>query len=339
LLSLLFTYLEHWRKKVSLSSHPYLKSDSGSLFPELAGFSPRHLLASSDLTPKEVRRILRLAKHLKYERSLSGTSVTPKPSRVLALIFEKPSLRTRFTFETAIYELGGMAIYLTKSDIDMGQRESVEDVAKNLSRWASAIVARLYKHETLCELAQHATVPVVNALTDREHPCQALADLLTIEEHLGQGPHRLVYIGDGNNVANSFATTGAMLGHTVVLCTPPGYEADPSCYAFPNVLRSHNPWEAVQDADAVYTDVWVSMGQEAEAEKRLKDFEGFQVNQELMQRAKAGAIFLHCLPARRGLEVSSEVIDGPRSVVFDQAENRLHTQKALLKLLLEGGLG
>ncbi len=323
---------------MSLSSHPFLKSQSGSLFPEFASFVPRHVLASSDLAPGEVRKILTLAKHLKYERSLLGASISPKPPRVLAMIFEKPSLRTRFTFETAIYELGGTAIYLTRNDIDMGQREPVKDVAQNLSRWASAIVARLYKHETLCELAQHSTVPVVNALTDKEHPCQALADLLTIEEHLGFGPHRLVYIGDGNNVANSFATTSAMLGHTVVLCTPPGYEADPSCYAFPNVVRSHNPREAVKDADAVYTDVWVSMGQEDETEKRLRDFEGFQVDKELMQGAKVGAIFLHCLPARRGLEVSEEVIDGPQSVVFDQAENRLHVQKALLKLLLEGGL-
>lgn len=305
---------------------------------ELPKATPKHVLTSSDLSPAQVRLVLDLAKVLKYDRNFAPKQVHLHENRVLAMIFEKQSLRTRFTFETAMVELGGHAIYLTKSDIDMGNRESISDVAENISRWSAMIVARLNSHETIVELAKHSSVPVINALTDLDHPCQALADLLTIEEHLGTEPKKLVYIGDGNNVANSFAVTAAMLGHEVVICTPPGYEAADVCYSFPNVTQVYDPIGAVKDADAVYTDVWVSMGQEAEEEERIARFAKYQVNDELMSYAKPSAIFLHCLPARRGLEVTDGVIDAPQSVVFDQAENRLHAQKSLMKLLLDGVL-
>lgn len=305
---------------------------------ELQKPTPKHVLTSSDLSPSQVRLILDFAKLLKHERNFAPKHVQLKENCVLAMIFEKQSLRTRFTFETAMVELGGHAIYLTKNDIDMGHRESISDVARNLSRWAAMIVARLNSHETIVELAKHSSVPVINALTDLDHPCQALADLLTVEEHLGVEPKKLVYIGDGNNVANSFAVTAAMLGHAVVICTPPGYEAADVCYSFANVMQVYDPVAAISGADAVYTDVWVSMGQEKETEERLQRFARYQVNEELMSQAKPSAIFLHCLPARRGLEVTDGVIDGPQSVVFDQAENRLHAQKSLMKLLLDGVL-
>ncbi|MER3412957.1 MAG: ornithine carbamoyltransferase [Armatimonadota bacterium] len=301
------------------------------------GQSPRHLLRSADLTSKEVRTILDLSHALKAQREFS-LPIQPMENRTLAMIFEKQSLRTRFTFETAMRELGGHAIYLTKQDIDMGKREPVYDVAKNVSQWASLIVARLNSHATLLELAEHSDVPVINALTDQEHPCQALADLMTIEETFAKQTVKIAYVGDGNNVANSLAVTAALLGHEVVICSPPGYECQDSVYSFSNVEHCYNPSEAVKGAHVVYTDVWVSMGQEAEEEERTKRFEKYQVNEALMEQASHDAIFLHCLPARRGLEVTDGVIDGKWSKVFDQANNRLHTQKAMMKMLLEGAL-
>ncbi|MCH8273360.1 MAG: ornithine carbamoyltransferase [Armatimonadetes bacterium] len=311
-----------------------------ALFPDasIPAAEPRHLLASKDLEPGEIRLILDLAKILKRQRNRLAQPIQPVENRILAMIFEKQSLRTRFTFETAIMELGGHAIYLTKADIDMGERESVYDVANNISRWSTMIVARLKSHQSLVELAKHSSVPVINALTDLEHPCQALADLMTVEEHLGAGPLNLAWIGDGNNVANSFAVTAAKLGHEVVICTPPGYEAVDECYALGSVTHCYDPAEAVSGAHAVYTDVWISMGQEDEKQERLKRFAKYQVNADLMAKADENAVFLHCLPARRDQEVTGEVIDGNQSVVFDQAENRLHTQKALMKLILDGVL-
>ncbi len=303
---------------------------------ELPKIAPKHVLTSADLSPSQVRLVLDLAKVLKYDRNFAPKQVHRQENRVLAMIFEKQSLRTRFTFETAMVELGGHAIYLTKNDIDMGNRESISDVAQNLSRWSAMIVARLNSHETLVELAKHSTVPVINALTNLDHPCQALADLLTVEEHLGTAPKKLVYIGDGNNVANSFAVTAAMLGHEVAICTPPGYEAADHCYSYANVSQVYDPTVAVTGADAVYTDVWVSMGQESEEEERKARFAKYQVDEKLMSLANSKAIFLHCLPARRGLEVTDGVIDGQQSVVFDQAENRLHAQKSLMKLIMDG---
>ena len=299
---------------------------------------PKHLLASNDLTADQIRLILDTAKFLKLQRKKNPNLMTHKEGRLLAMIFEKQSLRTRVSFETAFHELGGHATYLTKADIDMGHRESIADTANVLSRWCSMIVARLYKQADIEELAKHATVPVINALTDLEHPCQALADMQTVEEHFGTKKLKLTWIGDGNNVINSFAVTAAKLGHEVVICTPAGYEAAEIAYSFPNVSQSYSPNQAVEGAHAIYTDVWVSMGQEAESEERIRRFKDFQVTSDLMAKANPNAIFLHCLPAIRGLEVAADVIDGHQSVVFDQSENRLHAQKALMQLLMEGVL-
>jgi ornithine carbamoyltransferase len=255
------------------------------------------------------------------------------------MIFEKQSLRTRVSFEAAFRELGGHAVYLTPSDIGPGTRESMGDIAQVLSAWSTLIVARLRSHKALIDLASASAVPVINALTDEEHPCQALADLLTIEESFGSGRSlKLVYIGDGNNVANSFAITASLLGHEVVTCCPAGYEPSAKAMAYPNVSVTSEPVKAVAGASVVYTDVWVSMGQEAEEKQRIETFLPYQVNSSLMAKASSDAIFMHCLPAKRGLEVTDEVIDAPGSVVFRQAENRLHAQKSLMKLLMQGML-
>lgn len=299
---------------------------------------PKHVLSSTDLSAEEIRLVLDTAKLQKMLRSKGGANIEPFENRLLAMIFEKQSLRTRVSFETAIFELGGHGVYLTKNDIEMGKRESIADTARVLSNWCAMIVARLYKQEDIEELAAWSSVPVINALTDAEHPCQALADLLTIEETFGNQKLKLVWIGDGNNVANSFAVTAAKLGHEVVVCTPAGYEAAGHVYDFPNVTVSYAPIEAVAGAHAVYTDVWVSMGQEEETETRLRRFAKFQVDEALLSLADPSAVFLHCLPAVRGLEVSDGVIDGPQSVVFQQSDNRLHAQKALMSLILDGVL-
>jgi ornithine carbamoyltransferase len=255
------------------------------------------------------------------------------------MIFEKRSLRTRVSFETAFRELGGHAVYLTPADIGAGTRESMGDIAQVLSTWSTLIVARLKSHNALIDLASASSVPVINALTDEEHPCQALGDLLTIEESFGSGARlKLVYIGDGNNVANSFAITASLLGHEVVVCCPEGHEPTAKAMAHPGVFVENDPLKAVPGANAVYTDVWVSMGQEAEEAERMSVFSPYQVNSKLMSLAASDAIFMHCLPAKRGMEVTDEVIDAPNSVVFRQAENRLHAQKSLMKLLMQGML-
>lgn len=298
----------------------------------------KHVLASADLSSHDIRLVLDTAKFLKLQRKLHPKHVVHQEGMLLAMIFEKQSLRTRVSFETAFHELGGHSSYLTKNDIEMGKRESIADTAQVLSRWCSMIVARLYKQSDIEELAKHATVPVINALTDAEHPCQALADLLTIEEHFGDAKLKLAWVGDGNNVANSFAVTAARLGHEVLICTPPGYECAEVAYQQAGVTQCYSPSEAVAGAHAVYTDVWVSMGQQDEAIERQKRFKGYKVTEELMAKADPDAIFLHCLPAIRESEVESAVIDGPQSVVFDQSENRLHAQKALMQLLLQGVL-
>jgi ornithine carbamoyltransferase len=300
-----------------------------------AGTQPKHILSSSDISYGQLCQVLDLAQAMKRQRLENPQPIAQVENRMLAMLFEKQSLRTRITFETAIHELGGHGIYLTKSDIDMGQRESVYDVAKNLSQWSAMIVARLNSHTTLCQLAEHSSVPVINALTDMEHPCQALADVLTITEKFGDDALKVAWIGDGNNVANSFAVTASKLGHNVVICTPPGYEAASYVYSQPNVEHCYDPKAAAQDADVVYTDVWVSMGQESEEQERIERFAKYQVNDAIMALTKPNAIFLHCLPAKRGFEVVDSVIDGPKSVVFEQANNRLYAQKALMHLLLE----
>lgn len=297
---------------------------------------PKHVLKSLDLSSQEIRLVLDTSKAQKQLRMKGSWPVEPHADRLMAMIFEKQSLRTRVSFETAMYELGGHAVYLTKHDIEMGVRESIADTARVLSKWCAMIVARLYRQTDIEELAAWSSVPVINALTDKEHPCQALADVLTIEETFGKEPCKVVWVGDGNNVANSFAVTAAKLGHEVVICTPAGYEAEAYAYEFPNVSISYSPEEAVKNAKVVYTDVWVSMGQEEETEIRTKRFAKFQVNQELMSLAHSDAIFLHCLPAVRGLEVTDEVIDGSQSVVFQQSDNRLHAQKALINLIFDG---
>lgn len=297
---------------------------------------PTHFLSSSDFTADQFRNVLDHAKALKHQWKNDPQTVHHVENRLMAMIFEKQSLRTRVSFETAFHELGGHASYLTKNDIEMGKRESIADTARVLSQWCTLIVARLNRHKDILELAKHATSPVINALTDKEHPCQALADLQTIEEAFGGEKVKVTWVGDGNNVANSFAITAARLGHEVVVCTPPGYECDEAVYQHPNVTHQYQPAKAVEGAQVVYTDVWVSMGQETEAVERMNRFAKYQVDGNLMGAAAPSAIFLHCLPAVRGLEVASEVIDGPQSRVFDQSENRMHAQKALMKLIIEG---
>jgi ornithine carbamoyltransferase len=268
------------------------------------------------------------------------------PASTLALVFEKPSLRTRVSFHVAMKQLGGDCIYLSPPEVGLGERETPADVARVLSRYVSAIAARTYEQATVMELAKYATVPVINALSDGEHPCQALADFLTIREKKGRLKEITVaFIGDGNNVANSLALGGGLAGMHMRFSSPAGYEVpgdvlsqagDFGRASGGTVELVRDPEEAVRDADVVYTDVWASMGQEREAAIRKEDFSGFTVDKTLMGRAKSDAIFMHDLPAHRGEEVTDEVMEGPQSVVFDQAENRLHAQKALLSLILAG---
>ena len=304
----------------------------------------RNLTGIGDLTIEEVNLLLDTADLLK---KTIKEDITCQQSilagKTLAMIFEKPSLRTRVTFETGMSQLGGHAIYLAPADIRLGVRETVPDVAQNLSRWVDVIMARVFAHETIVGLAENATVPVINGLCDMEHPCQTLADFQCIREHKGDFKGRkLVFIGDGNNVAHSLMLLAAKVGMNFTIACPEGY--DPSAEilhqardiadgtgSIIEVVR--DPFVAVREADALYTDVWASMGQEEETEKRKKDFAGYQVNSELVAAAKADAIVLHCLPAHRGEEISAEVLDGPQSVVLDEAENRLHAQKAVLALV------
>jgi ornithine carbamoyltransferase len=303
-------------------------------------------LASDILTGNEwgtepIRELYHLAGDIKarperYRSALAG--------RFLALIFEKPSLRTRVTFEVGISSMGGGAVFLDHTQSRLGDRESVHDVAKNLERWVQGIVARVFEHKLLEELAENASIPVINALSDRSHPCQAFADFFTLEERFGNlRGLKVAYVGDGNNVCHSLLTVGARLGAHVRVATPAGYEPDAAVVSEARrtaresrgkveILRS--PEEAVASAQAVYTDVWASMGQEDEAVQRGAIFAPYRVNQALFEQADPHAVFMHCLPAHRGSEVTSEVIDSPQSIVFDQSENRLHVQKAILLTLL-----
>ena len=302
----------------------------------------RDLISISDLSPAELELVLDVASRLKREgipRALEG--------QTLALVFEKPSLRTRVSFDVAMGQLGGHTVYLSQSEVGLGQREPVADVARVLSRYVQGIVARTYEHETIVDLARHTSVPVINALSDLEHPCQALADLLTVQERCGglRGV-RIAFVGDGNNVATSLAQASAMAGVHFVIASPPGYRlsedtmlsAEENARACGGSFTAVSaPEEAVAGADVVYTDVWTSMGQEDSYEQRLQAFQRYQVTPELMSLAKTDAIFMHDLPAHRGEETVDDVIEGPQSVVFDQAENRLHAQRALLLLLLGDG--
>jgi ornithine carbamoyltransferase len=301
----------------------------------------RHFVELFDLPARAAVDLIDRAIDLK-QRDQQGHRPPYLEGRTLGLIFEKPSLRTRVSFEGAIAQLGGNAIFLNGKDVGMGVRESIQDFARVISQYVDALAVRTFSHGTIEALARYATIPVINALSDVSHPCQALADVTTIKETLGrlQGV-RLVFVGDGNNVARSLALASAMVGIEFVLAAPEGYEFPPDFRArfeatFPQVPLTveHDPHHALVGADVVYTDVWASMGQEHEAEIRQKAFAPFQVNQALLAQARDEAIFLHCLPARREEEVTSEVLDGPQSAVILQAANRLHFQKALLIWLL-----
>lgn len=301
-----------------------------------------HLLSIRDLTREDVLRLFRLAAELKA-RQKAGDRATPLAGKTLALVFEKPSLRTRVTFEVGMVHLGGRAIYLSAQEIGLGARESVPDVARNLGRWVDLIAARTFRHETVESLALHAGVPVVNGLSNAEHPCQALSDFFTLwERGLDLAKTRLAWIGDGNNVCHSVILLAALTGSSVMVACPPGYEPDRAIQAACRELGgqltiTHEPRDAALGADVLYTDVWISMGQEAERGRRVEAFRRFQVNETLVGFAKPSAVVMHCLPAHRGEEITDAVVDGPRSLVLDQAENRLHAQKAVLLTLLGGG--
>jgi ornithine carbamoyltransferase len=307
------------------------------------GSSVRHYLSVLDLSRAEIVQLLDQAEGFKRDRASGGRAPRPLEDKHVALLFEKPSLRTRSTFTIAVRELGGDVIE-PPPDVALGGRETVRDVARNLERWVAACVVRTYAQRELQVFAAAATrMHVINALTDEEHPCQVLADMMTLRERVGTLAGRtLAFVGDGNNVATSLAHAGALLGLRVRIASPKGYELSEGVVrAFTRAAQDGaalelmtDPRDAVRDADAVYTDAWTSMGQEAESARREHVFRSYQVNAELMAAARTGAIFMHCLPAHRGSEVTDEVMDSSASVVFDQAENRLHTQKALLGLLM-----
>jgi len=303
----------------------------------------KDFLSIADWTTEELLALIEISKEIKiypanYTNSLRGCSI--------ATIFEKQSLRTHVTFDVGIHQLGAHAVYLTQADISLGKRESVYDTGKNLERWVDGIVVRTYAHKTCTDLAKAVFVPVINALTDFEHPCQALGDFLTIHEYLGDfRKKKLVFVGDGNNVCHSLMLFAGKVGMNFVAATPEGYEPDKRVFKTASASAKkmgskveiiNNPREAVKKADVVYTDVWASMGQESEKEKRMIVFKEYQVNKKLMSYAKPEALFMHCLPAHRGEEVTDDVIDSKNSVVFDEAENRLHTQKAVMLALLGG---
>jgi ornithine carbamoyltransferase len=301
------------------------------------------LCSIADLSSGEVRAILKLGHEVKrnprdYRHALDA--------KQMVLVFEKVSLRTRLAFETGINTMGGNAIFVDQTNSPLGERETIADVARNLERWVDVIVLRTYAHDTITEMAANSRVPVINALSDFEHPCQALADFMTLQEHFGSANGlNFAYVGDGNNVCHSLMLTGAQLGANVTVATPRGYSPDIEIVTVGREIAEKNGCEikltqdshaAVEGADAVYTDVCVSMGMEHESTKRAPIFRPFQVNEALMAKAAPHAVFMHCLPARRNEEVTDAVIDSPQSIVFDQAENRLHAQKALLLLLLGG---
>lgn len=301
-----------------------------------------HFLNLIDLSADEVRGLLAEAARLKAAHA-RGIPTRTLAGKVVGLVFEKPSLRTRVSFESGVAQLGGTALYLPGNEVGLGWRETHADFARTIAHFLDALVLRVYRHDTLDAVAKHSTIPVVNALSDWSHPCQALADLLTIQELFGAVEGRTVaFIGDGNNVARSLAVGCGRLGAKFVLGCPAGYGFDPKFRAdyaarvSPDFPREVNDAaEAVAGADVIYTDVWTSMGQEAEREERLKRFESFQVNARLLERAAPGCKVLHCLPAHRGEEITDEVMDGPAAAVFQQAGNRLHTQKALLEQLMK----
>lgn len=305
----------------------------------------QHFLDISDFSNDELWQFLTKAKELKAEWQAGGNQPLLR-NKILGMIFQKPSLRTRVSFEVGMLHLGGEALYLSPAEIGLGKRETVPDVARVMSGYVDGIMARVFDHEHILQLAEYGRVPVINGLSDYSHPCQALTDVFTIWEHFGQIEGLTVaYVGDGNNVANSLAVAVVTLGANFSIATPPGYELPHEAMARLQSLAkahevsvsvSHDAREAVTGADVIYTDVWTSMGQEAETEQRLKIFPPYQVNAQLVAQAKPEAIVMHCLPAHRGQEITDEVADGPQSKLFPQAENRLHAQKGILALLLAG---
>jgi len=301
----------------------------------------KDFLAISDCSSEQLLELLEESSSLKALYK-SGRHNLCLAGKVLAMLFEKPSLRTRISFQVAMTDLGGNPIYVKPEDIGgIGKREPIRDMARVLSRYVDGIMARTFEHQSATELARYADVPVINALTDRSHPCQAMADALTIKEHLGRIEGvKIAFVGDGNNVARSLAFAAGKLGMRMVVASPAGYELDTesidtaNSFAADCLVQTNDPRAAVADADVIYTDTWVSMGQEGEKEKRRQDFAGFEVNSELVAAAPPHAKIMHCLPAYRGYEISDDVAESPNSIIFDQAENRLHFQRALLKELM-----
>ena len=303
----------------------------------------KHFLAIADLTPAEFNNLLSVAKQLKAEWRKGGNKPILK-NKTLGMVFQKPSLRTRVSFDMAMLHLGGQALYLSPNEIGLGQRESIADVSRVLSRYVDGVMARVFAHAHATELAQYSSVPVINGLSDWEHPCQAMADVLTIFEHRGKLKGlKVVFLGDGNNVARSLMYACALGGANFVCASPQGYQLDDASM---NVARemckqsggsvgqTSDPQAAARNADVLYADVWASMGQESESAERAKIFPPFQVNAALVSLAHPKSIVMHCLPAHRGLEITDEVADGSHSVMFDQAENRMHAQKAIVAILM-----
>ncbi len=307
----------------------------------------QHFLSIADFSADELWQFLRQAKDLKEEFKSGGNQPILR-GKTLGMIFQKSSLRTRVSFEVGMLHLGGHALYISPNEIGLGKRESVADVARVLSGYVDGIMARVFSHDHILQLAQYSSVPVINGLSDYNHPCQALADVFTIWEHFGEVKGlKLAYVGDGNNVVTSLMTIAAKLGMDFSVATPIGYEPAAEVVSMANkfaqetntnikITVTNDPIEAVGGADIVYADVWTSMGQESETEKRLKVFPPYQINENLMAQAKAQAVVMHCLPAHRAEEITDAVADGTQSIIFQQAENRLHAQKALLATLLGG---
>jgi len=302
----------------------------------------KDFISIADYSRAELEEIFDITKELK-DKTKRGEEHHVCKGKTMSMIFAKPSARTRISFETGMYQLGGYALYLSPNDIGIGKREAVKDIAQVISRYNNIIMARLFAHSHMEELAQYATVPVINGLTDYNHPCQIMADIYTVKEHKGRHTDlKIAYVGDGNNIANSWLNLAAKFPLHLVICSPSGYEPDAQTlqYARSQGLSKievlTDPVASVKDADVIYTDVWASMGQEAETEARKKIFMPYQINGELMKHADKNALVMHCLPAHRGDEITDEVIDGPQSIVFDEAENRMHVQKAIIAKLLNG---
>jgi ornithine carbamoyltransferase len=303
----------------------------------------KHLISINDLTLQDIEEIFKLSEKLKRQLK-EGVKHHILNGKTLGMIFTKSSTRTRVSFEVGMYQLGGHSLFLSSNDIQLGRGETIYDTAQVLSRYIDGIMIRTFKHSDVLDLAKFGSIPIINGLTDLMHPCQILADLFTVYEHKGTLKGlKMAYIGDGNNVANSLLHGCAKVGMDIAVATPKGFECDKNItyeahedakLSGSEIIITEDPFEAVENADVVYTDTWVSMGQESEKEKRVKLFMPYQVNDKLFSHAKEDAIFLHCLPAYRGYEVTEEIIDGPQSVIFDEAENRMHVQKAIMAILM-----